>query len=149
MRDFKFIDQINGVKVYERDSEVRGTFRINTDVGFAISVLFDTETYHNWLLGDPCREITRFDTVTDLIDLSFKAQKWPWPFRRDYSHHSQTLRLFFMDSETKCPVVIFKSEQFELVCLFENDQMHVSCTSTRLRHYLFSKLTGFVVYAEI
>ena len=54
-----------------------------------------------------------------------------------------------MDSGTKCPVVVFKATEFELVCLFENTQMHVSCTSTRFRHYLLNKLTGFVVYAEI
>ena len=73
IRDFRYLHQVNGVKVYERGDELRGTFRINTDVAFAISVLIDTESYHNWLLGYPCHDITRFDTVTDLVDFSFQA----------------------------------------------------------------------------
>lgn len=128
---------------------MRGTFKLNTQANFAISVLIQTDTNHNWLLGDRCSEITRFDSVSSLIDFSFKTQKWYWPFKRDYVQHCRTLRSCFVDHETKQPIVAFKSDLFELICLFEGDKMHVSCKSERHRHHLFAKLTGFLVYSEI
>lgn len=63
--------------------------------------------------------------------------------------HTQALRSCFVDNKLKLPIVAYKSDIFELVCLFENDMMHVSCKSDRHRYHIFSKLAGFVIYSEI
>lgn len=44
------------------------------------ALLLDTSLYDKWLLGSSCTEITRINTMTDLIKMNFNHKRY-WPLR--------------------------------------------------------------------